>query len=121
MSLRRLENEAISLRLKGQKLLGFEEINPIKVSINQFYGIEINDFAVAVAKAALWIAENQMMKETERIIKFELDYLPLKSYSNIVEGNALRMDSSTSTSRCSKTKSSALTLISTLPVMPPRT
>ena len=92
ISLRRLENDAISLCLKGQKLLGIEQFNPIKVNIHQFYGIEINDFAVTVAKTALWIAESQMMHETERIIKFDLDYLPLKSFSNIHCGNALRMD-----------------------------
>ncbi|MBQ9395098.1 MAG: DUF559 domain-containing protein, partial [Proteobacteria bacterium] len=92
ISLRRLENEAISLRLKGQKLLGIEQFNPIKVNIHQFYGIEINDFAVTVATTALWIAEAQMMHETERIIKFDLDYLPLKSFTNIHCGNALRMD-----------------------------
>ncbi|MBO5754181.1 MAG: DUF559 domain-containing protein, partial [Proteobacteria bacterium] len=92
ISLRRLENEAISLRLKGQKLLGLEQFNPIKVNIHQFYGIEINDFAVTVAMTALWIAESQMMHETERIIKFDLDYLPLKSFTNIHCGNALRMD-----------------------------
>lgn len=39
--------------------------NPIRVSIQQFYGIEINDFAVTVAKTALWIAESQMMEETK--------------------------------------------------------
>lgn len=64
----------------------------IKVSIGQFYGIEINDFAVTVAKTALWIAESQMMKETEEIVHMSLDFLPLKSYANIVEGNALRID-----------------------------
>ena len=66
--------------------------NPIQVSISQFYGIEINDFAVTVAKTALWIAESQMMKETEDIMHMSLDFLPLKSYANIVEGNALRLD-----------------------------
>lgn len=64
----------------------------IKVSIGQFYGIEINDFAVTVAKTALWIAESQMMRETENIVHMSLDFLPLKSYANITEGNALRMD-----------------------------
>ncbi|MDE5834823.1 MAG: class I SAM-dependent DNA methyltransferase, partial [Ruminococcus sp.] len=64
----------------------------IKVGINQFYGIEINDFAVTVAKTALWIAESQMMHETEEIIEHDLDFLPLKSYANIVEGNSLRLD-----------------------------
>ncbi|MDE6425361.1 MAG: class I SAM-dependent DNA methyltransferase [Ruminococcus sp.] len=64
----------------------------IKVGIHQFYGIEINDFAVTIAKTALWIAESQMMKETEEIVEHDLDFLPLKSYANIVEGNSLRID-----------------------------
>lgn len=90
ISLRRLENEAIDIVNHGQILMDFTEI--IKVSIGQFYGIEINDFAVTVAKTALWIAESQMMKETEVIAHTNLDFLPLKSYANIVEGNALRID-----------------------------
>ena len=90
MSLRRLENEALLMKTKGQML--FDTGNVIKVSIGQFYGIEINDFAVTVAKTALWIAESQMMKQTEEIIHMSLDFLPLKSYANIVEGNALRID-----------------------------
>ena len=92
ISLRKLENRAISLINKGQVLMGIEEVNPIKVSIQQFYGIEINDFAVTVATTALWIAESQMMAETQNIIQFEDDFLPLKSYTNIHEGNALRID-----------------------------
>lgn len=72
--------------------MGDDYFKPIKVSIGQFYGIEINDFAVTVAKTALWIAESQMMKETEEIVQMSLDFLPLKSYANIVEGNALRID-----------------------------
>lgn len=92
LSLRRLENEVIRERYHGQAFLGFEEVNPIKVSIQQFYGIEINDFAVTVATTALWISEAQMLKETEKIIRHDIDFLPLKSYSNIREGNALRMD-----------------------------
>ena len=90
ISLRRLENEAIEVITQGQMLLDFTGI--IKVSIGQFYGIEINDFAVTVAKTALWIAESQMMKETEVIAHINLDFLPLKSYANIVEGNALTTD-----------------------------
>ena len=90
ISLRRLENEAIEVITQGQMLLDFTGI--IKVSIGQFYGIEINDFAVTVAKTALWIAESQMMKETEIIAHINLDFLPLKSYANIVEGNALTTD-----------------------------
>ncbi len=90
ISLRRLENEAIEVITQGQMLLDVTGI--IKVSIGQFYGIEINDFAVTVAKTALWIAESQMMKETEMIAHINLDFLPLKSYANIVEGNALTTD-----------------------------
>ena len=90
ISLRRLENETISLLHKGQIMLDMG--NPIQVSIGQFYGIEINDFAVTVAKTALWIAESQMMKETEDVVHMTLDFLPLKSYANITEANALRID-----------------------------
>ena len=91
LSLRRLENDIIRERHHGQMMLG-EFSNPIKVSINQFYGIEINDFAVTVATTALWISEAQMLSATERIIHQDIDFLPLKTYSNIVEGNALRID-----------------------------
>ena len=91
LSLRRLENSVISDLHKGQAMLG-AFVNPIKVDIHQFYGIEINDFAVTVATTALWIAEAQMMAETERIVHMNLDCLPLKSYTNIAEGNALRID-----------------------------
>lgn len=90
--LRKLENEVILFRSKGMSSLSLEELNPVKVSIHQFYGIEINDFACAVATTALWIAESQMLHETEEIIHRDIDFLPLKSNSNIVEGNALRMD-----------------------------
>ena len=91
ISLRKLENEILYELQKGQVTLG-AVTNPIKVSIKQFYGIEINDFAVTVAKTALWIAESQMLKKTEDIVHMDLDFLPLKTYANIIEGNALRID-----------------------------
>ena len=91
ISLRKLENELLYELQKGQVTMGLFN-NPIKVSIKQFYGIEINDFAVTVAKTALWIAESQMMKKTEDIVHMDLDFLPLKTYANIVEGNALRLN-----------------------------
>jgi len=90
-SLRRLENEALRIIYGGDRVIG-EFADPIKVSINQFYGIEINDFACSVAQTALWIAESQMMQETDEIVGFNLDPLPLKTYTNIHEGNALRID-----------------------------
>lgn len=99
LSLRRLENEVLRLRvaadrkiMDGQIMFGFEQDSPIRVSIHQFYGIEINDFAVAVAQTALWIAESQTMKETEDIIHAPMDFFPLKEYKGIAEKNALRVD-----------------------------
>ena len=88
LSLRRLENEAIRERYHGQMMMG-EFVDAVKVSIQQFYGIEINDFAVTVATTALWISEAQMLTETEHIIHQDIDFLPLKPYHNIREGNAL--------------------------------
>ena len=91
IALRRLENKALKL-IMGDQIAWDLFDNAIKVSIGQFYGIEINDFAVTVAKTALWIAESQMLKATEEILNRQLDFFPLKSYANIVEGNALRID-----------------------------
>ena len=91
LSLRRLENEVIRERYHGQAFLGLEGASPVKVSIHQFYGIEINDFAVTVATTALWISEAQMLTKTEQIVQHDIDFLPLKSYANIKEGNALRV------------------------------
>lgn len=91
ISLRRLENEVIKNIYGTQVVLG-DVVNPIKVSINQFYGIEINDFAVTVARTALWIAESQMIKETEDIILTTIDFLPIKSDAKIIQDNALNMN-----------------------------
>ena len=91
LSLRRLENRALKEIYRDGPLMG-GLLNPIRVNISQFYGIEINDFAVSVAKTAMWIAEYQMREETGEIVKLEDDFLPLKSYANIHQGNALRTD-----------------------------
>ncbi len=91
LSLRRLENRCLQALLQDQTTMDFFG-DHAKVSIQQFYGIEINDFAATVAKTALWIAESQMLHETCRILQRDIDFLPLQSYSNIVEGNALQID-----------------------------
>ena len=91
LCLRRLENECLKIRFENKIMLDVFD-DAICVNINQFYGIEINDFAVVVARTALWIAEHQMLKETTNIIQKDLDFLPLKSYANIVEANALTID-----------------------------
>ena len=93
LSLRRLENRALTALTGGQ--IAFADLESqarVMVSIDQFYGIEINDFAVTVAKTALWIAESQMLRETASILRRDMDFLPLKTNAHIVEGNALRMD-----------------------------
>lgn len=92
LSLRRLENKILVKLSHGQVTMYSASESPIQISISQFYGIEINDFAVTVAKTALWIAESQMMKETEKILLVPLEFLPLKTNAFIVEGNALRVD-----------------------------
>ena len=94
LSLRRLENQVIAEIYGPQMMLVSPDAgkNPIRVSINQFYGMEINDFAVTVARTALWIAESQMMKETGLMMFTHLDFLPLKHFDQIWEGNALRKD-----------------------------
>ncbi len=91
ISLRKLGNECIRLEIGDQNQMAFDD-DFVKVSIHQFYGIEINDFAVSVAKTALWIAECQMLEETSRIVGKNLNFLPLKSYANIIQGNALKID-----------------------------
>ena len=92
LSLRRLENEVIkAIHGEDTAFLG-EALSPVLMSIDQFYGIEINDFAVSVAKTALWIAESQMLRETEEIVGHEIDFLPLKTNAHIREGNALTLD-----------------------------
>lgn len=90
ISLRQLENDAIAAATGGQ--IGLDTDDVIRVNINQFYGIEINDFAVTVAHTALWIAEHQMFEKTQEILHMNMDFLPLKSQTNIVRGNALRTD-----------------------------
>jgi len=90
IELRKLENKALFAESGGQTMFQIDGL--IQVSIGQFYGIEINDFAVTVAKTALWIAESKMMKETEEIMNVHLDFLPLKSYANIIEGNSLSIN-----------------------------
>ena len=93
LRLRELENKAIDDMLHGQGYmeLGGEE-SLVKVSIDQFHGIEINDFAVSVAKTALWIAEQQALDDTEQIAGQALPHLPLHDSGNIVQANALRYD-----------------------------
>lgn len=93
LRLRELENQAIADRLHGQGYIDLGGENSlVKVSIDQFHGIEINDFAVSVAKTALWIAEQQALDDTEDIAGQTLPHLPLHDSGNIIQANALRYD-----------------------------
>ncbi|MBD8030931.1 class I SAM-dependent DNA methyltransferase [Corynebacterium gallinarum] len=91
MSLRRLENVVLTQLMAGQTSFGFEDVaeSPVKVNLQQFHGIEINDFAVSVAETALWIAELQANMETEMIVTRSIEDLPLRDSAHIVKGNAL--------------------------------
>ena len=92
LSLRRLENKILAELTKQQINFATGDLSPIQVKISQFFGIEVNDFAVAVAKTALWIAEAQMWNETQKIVQNLDDFLPLENYENIIEANALKID-----------------------------
>ncbi len=91
ISIRRMENRIVQAIYGREQLLG-RDFSPIRTGINQFYGIEVNDFAVTVAMTALWIAEAQMKRETESIVGYDIDFFPLETNPNIVEANALRLD-----------------------------
>ena len=94
LSLRRLENEVVraaAVDTADMAVLG-EAFTPIRVSIDRFYGIEINDFAVVVARTAMWIAETGMKRETASIVHHDLDFFPLRSEAHIAEDNALHLD-----------------------------
>ena len=94
-SLRRLEMKIIAelpncgLGDDAIKSNGVYLKNPCKVSIRQFYGIEISDFAAQVANTALWISDCQMIAEAEELFSVSIPTLPLKNNDNIHCGNAL--------------------------------
>ncbi len=102
--LREIENRIIadranaigqsSGRTKGQSALDLgDDLDPIRVRLSHFYGIEINDFAVSVAKTSLWIAEEQMLARTQEVMPdYHFDFLPLRSNESIVEGDALETE-----------------------------
>ncbi len=89
MNLRELENSILEkLSNDGVKLPD----NPVKISIENFYGIEINEFAVAVAKTALWISEIKMRQKLIHALNLNLEHFPLKKIPNIICENALTFD-----------------------------
>ncbi|HIV54645.1 MAG TPA: SAM-dependent methyltransferase [Candidatus Anaerobiospirillum stercoravium] len=89
LSLRRLENQVIRELHAHQGFLGLSELNPVKVTLDQFYGLELDECAVAAAHNALWIAGCQMMAETSAIIDHPIELEAQQNNANIVVGNAL--------------------------------
>jgi len=90
LSLRKMENQLLQIIYGNDPILGTNEV--VKINIQNFYGIEINDFAVSVARTAMWIAESQMLEQTKDTVYYNKNFLPLDSNDSIYEGNALRMD-----------------------------
>lgn len=62
------------------------------ISLHQFYGIELDDYACDIAKLSLWLAEHQMNVKFHEELKIQPNSLPLKKSGNIVCGNACRLD-----------------------------
>lgn len=78
----------ISTLNKGQYEIPF-----VNIQLNQFYGIEIDDFAHEVAMLSLWLAEHQMnCMFTREFANVRIPSLPLRTNGNIVQGNACRVD-----------------------------
>lgn len=92
LSLRKIENKCLRIIVGNNSALNLDSDIRVKVKIQNYYGIEINDFAVSVARTAMWIAESQMWDESQNIIFSKEDFLPLDSNDSIYEGNALRMN-----------------------------
>ena len=93
ISLRRLETKVLSELSHGQTSMVFDESHsPLKVSLSQFHGIEINDFAVQVSNTALWIAELQANAEAQVVVTQDIEDLPLKDNARVTRANALRVD-----------------------------
>lgn len=94
LCLRRLENR-ILFELQGdQASFSFEDSGDrdVLVSLRNFHGIELEDFACCVARTALWIAEKQADADTAKVTQRVYQELPLTDYEGIVNANALRID-----------------------------
>ena len=88
--LRLLEIEVLSEYLQGQQVLDIELM--IRVNVDQFYGIEIEEFPVRIAQTALWLMDHLMnMKASTKFGKY-IARIPLTASPTIVNGNALTID-----------------------------
>lgn len=94
LCLRKLEDKVLDELQFGQlQWSGTEEEEAGKrISLSQFHGIEINDFAVSVAETALYISRLKANNDTMMLLDLDSGDLPLKESAHIVHGNALLMD-----------------------------
>ena len=94
LCLRALENRVLFELQGDQAALSFEEAGDrdVLVSLKNFHGIELEDFACCVARTALWIAEKQADIDTAKVTRRVYQELPLKDYEGITNANALRVD-----------------------------
>jgi len=91
--LRRLELEVLKMQVESAYISLFEDISKlIKVNVNQFYGIEIEDFPAQIAKVGLWLVDHQMNNLVSNYFGMYYVRLPLVDSATIVCDNALRID-----------------------------
>jgi hypothetical protein len=90
--LRLLEIEVLR-EIHKERFHGFLDVAPhIWMDVDQFYGIEIEEFPAQIAQVALWMTDHQMnMRVSEEFGQY-FRRLPLEKSPNIIHGNALRMD-----------------------------
>lgn len=88
--LRRLELKVLYAQQKGSLALGLE-IQP-GIPLNNFYGIEIDEWPARIAEVAMWLTQHQMNVEFAKTFGEEPDLLPLKEHANIHHANALELD-----------------------------
>lgn len=91
-SLHELELKAIVQEFELNYSTRIDTTDPCMVNINQFFGIEIDHFAASVARTSLWIAACQMRQETEKVLHYSHDPLPLEKNDNILCADALKTD-----------------------------
>ncbi|EPJ8532392.1 class I SAM-dependent DNA methyltransferase [Klebsiella pneumoniae] len=86
--LRLLEMDVIQALLESDP----QSIFMSSIHLDQFYGIEIDDFACEIARLSLWLAEHQLNKQWEEHIGSAPPALPLRSSGKIWSGNSLQKD-----------------------------
>ena len=90
--LRLLEFEVLKLIHDSKQRQVFDRTTFSKVSINQFYGIEIDEFACEIAQLGMILVKHQMDQLVSNWFGINTIDFPIRDNSHIVQGNALRMD-----------------------------